>query len=114
MMAAASNSTLLSRNLYRQFFRHFNRMKIIFGYNRKVGVHDITAYQFLHQIFSYHSFTSMILCKGKNDAHHLGKTYLCYLESIEKYKELTKTYKGQGELSVEEAARRVGLDATPK
>ncbi|XP_055642117.1 protein FMC1 homolog [Toxorhynchites rutilus septentrionalis] len=48
-------------------------------------------------------------CRAREEVQFIGETYLCYLESIRKLKEINAHYTGRGERSVRETADMVGF-----
>lgn len=48
-------------------------------------------------------------CRAKEEMQYAANTYLCYLESVRKLKELNATYSGRGERSIRETADMVGF-----
>jgi hypothetical protein len=59
--------------------------------------------------FEKYQTTDQQLCKAKEEMHFMGKTYLCYLQSLRKYQEINTMYKGRGERTVEDTANLVGF-----
>lgn len=53
--------------------------------------------------------TDLQLCKAKEEMQFLGQTYLTYLQSGRKHKEINVHYKGSGERSVRDTANLVGF-----
>lgn len=56
-----------------------------------------------------HKETSEVYCKAQDELQNLAQTYLCYLNSLNKYNEINKFYSGKGERSVQETANLVGF-----
>ncbi|XP_058821467.1 protein FMC1 homolog [Topomyia yanbarensis] len=48
-------------------------------------------------------------CRAREEMHFTAKTYLCYLQSIRKLKEINATYSGRGERSIRDTADMVGF-----
>jgi hypothetical protein len=72
-------------------------------------VKDSLATQYILDQYRKLQTTDEQLCKVKDEMHYLGQTYLCYLQSLRKYKAINADYKGAGERSVEDTARMVGF-----
>lgn len=56
-----------------------------------------------------HRETSEVLCKARQEMERLGETYLCYLASLRRCKEIQSHYAGKGERSIKETADLVGF-----
>ncbi|KAL2730727.1 SRR1-like protein [Vespula squamosa] len=69
---------------------------------------NITMQYILEQAYS-HKETSEVLCKAQKELKNLAETYLCYLISQRKYKEIKMQYTGKGERSIKETADLVGF-----
>ena len=67
-------------------------------------------YNFIRDQFRRNEVTTQQVCRGEQEALHLGRSYLCYLESVRKHQELVDSFKGHGEVSTSEAAKMVGLN----
>lgn len=67
------------------------------------------AFKYITNQFQKHQTTDQTLCKAREEMKFLGESYLCYLRSLRKYKEIQKEYKGMGERSVKETADMVGF-----
>lgn len=48
-------------------------------------------------------------CRAKDEMQYAAQTYLCYLRSVRKHKELSEMYGGRGERSVRDTADMVGF-----
>lgn len=48
-------------------------------------------------------------CRAKDEMQYAAQTYLCYLRSVRKHKELSEQYSGRGERSVRDTADMVGF-----
>lgn len=70
---------------------------------------DSLVMKYLSSQFRKYKTTDQTLCKAKEEMQFLGRTYLCYLQSLRKQEEIAKHYKGDGERSVEETAKMVGF-----
>ncbi|KAK3588390.1 hypothetical protein CHS0354_024281 [Potamilus streckersoni] len=89
--------------LYKGILRHLQSIY------KKDKLKDTPAYLYFVDQFRKHQVTGEKHCRAKEELHHLGETYLCLLDSIQKYEELSAVYKGQGERTVESSANLVGL-----
>ncbi|XP_043488634.1 protein FMC1 homolog isoform X2 [Polistes fuscatus] len=69
---------------------------------------NITMQYILEQARS-HKETSEVLCKAQKELKNLAETYLCYLTSQKKYKEIKMQYSGKGERSIKDTADLVGF-----
>ncbi|XP_037945566.1 protein FMC1 homolog [Teleopsis dalmanni] len=80
------------------------------------GIKHSLAVRYILAQYQLFRTTDQQLCKAKDEALFLGRTYLTYLASIRKYNELHKEYHGRGERSVKETADMVGfkLPTDPK
>ncbi|XP_076309842.1 protein FMC1 homolog isoform X1 [Tachypleus tridentatus] len=56
-----------------------------------------------------HQVTEKQICRGQAELQYLARTYLCYLSSIRRQKELHEMYHGKGERTIKETADMVGL-----
>lgn len=56
-----------------------------------------------------HKETSEVLCKAREELKNLTENYLCYLNSLRRYKEIQTMYAGKGERSIRETANLVGF-----
>ncbi|XP_013781309.1 protein FMC1 homolog [Limulus polyphemus] len=56
-----------------------------------------------------HQVTEKRVCRGQAELQYLAHTYLCYLSSIRRQKELHEMYHGKGERTIKETASLVGL-----
>lgn len=79
-------------------------------------IKDNLAARYILAQYKKYQTTDQQLCKARDEVHFLGKTYLTYLSSLRKYKELHKEFHGRGERSVRETANMVGfkLPTDPK
>lgn len=59
--------------------------------------------------FKKYQTTDLQNCKGKDEMLFLGNTYLCYVQSVRKQKEINKDYAGRGEMNVKDTANMVGF-----
>lgn len=75
--------------------------------NKKIQESNLVNYILLQ----YRKFqvTDAQLCKAQNEMSGLANTYVTYLSSIRKYKDLLQSYRGFGERSVESTANLVGF-----
>lgn len=48
-------------------------------------------------------------CRAKEEMQFAAETYLCYLRSVRKHKELSEMYSGRGERSIRDTADMVGF-----
>lgn len=72
-------------------------------------IKDSDAATYVLSQFKKYQTTDLQNCKGKDEMLFLGNTYLCYVQSIRKQKEINKDYAGKGEVSVQDAATMVGF-----
>ncbi|XP_015913198.1 protein FMC1 homolog [Parasteatoda tepidariorum] len=72
-------------------------------------ISQTSAYVFLTNEYRCHQVTEKRTCKGENELKTIAQTYLCYLQSTRKNKELLHQYHSHGERSVEETAGIVGF-----
>ncbi|KAK2584366.1 hypothetical protein KPH14_006752 [Odynerus spinipes] len=72
-------------------------------------VQDNIAMQYILEQARSHKETSEVLCKAQMELKNLADTYLCYLTSQRKYKEIKTQYTGKGERSIKETADLVGF-----
>lgn len=70
---------------------------------------DSFAVKYITTQFEKHQTTDEILCKAREEMKFLGETYLCYLQSLRKFNEIQREYKGKGERSVKDTADMVGF-----
>ncbi|KAL5009714.1 hypothetical protein ScPMuIL_012019 [Solemya velum] len=70
---------------------------------------DSPTYGYMKEMFKKYEVTGEKYCRGQEEIQHMGETYLCLLQSVRKYKELSKLYRGKGERSVESTAELVGF-----
>ncbi|XP_074597368.1 protein FMC1 homolog [Brevipalpus obovatus] len=79
---------------------------------RKLGLKEkITQSPSMRAIISEcrkHDVTDERTCRSRDEMLFTARAYDKYLESVSKYRELVAMY-GKGEVSIEEAARKVGL-----
>lgn len=73
------------------------------------SIKDSLTSQYVISEFRKYQTTDEQLCKVKDEVHSLGKTYLCYLQSLRKYNRINAEYKGAGERTVETTANMVGF-----
>lgn len=73
------------------------------------SIKDSLTSQYVLSQYRKYQTTDEQLCKVKDEMHFLGKTYLCYLQSMRKYKAINADYKGAGERTVEATAALVGF-----
>jgi hypothetical protein len=73
------------------------------------SVKDSLMAKYIVAQFEKYKTTDQQLCKAKEEMLFMGKSYLCYLESLRKYHEINKIYKGRGERTVEDTANLVGF-----
>ena len=73
------------------------------------SIKDSLASQYVISQYRKHQTTDEQLCKVKEEMHFLGKTYLCYLQSMRNYIRINAEYKGDGERTVAATARMVGF-----
>lgn len=67
------------------------------------------AAKYITSQFRKYETTDEQLCKVKDEMSFLAKTYLCYLQSSRKHREINADYKGAGEKTVEQTATMVGF-----
>ncbi|KAK2155825.1 hypothetical protein LSH36_230g04019 [Paralvinella palmiformis] len=96
-MRKLSNLQLLRRLL--QELRHISHKK---------PVKDNLMYPLVMSQFHENQLTEKRICRGENEMRHMALTYLCLLESLRKRQNISQFY-NKGEISVEEAAKLVGL-----
>ncbi|KAH8383754.1 hypothetical protein KR009_010372 [Drosophila setifemur] len=79
-------------------------------------IKDSLVARYILDQYKKHQTTELLHCKARNEAMFLGQTYLTYLESLRKHKELYKQFHASGERSVRETADLVGfkLPTDPK
>ncbi|XP_058118784.1 protein FMC1 homolog [Anopheles ziemanni] len=53
--------------------------------------------------------TEQVHCRAKEELQFTAETYLSYLESTRKLKELNESYRGKGERSIRDTADMVGF-----
>ncbi|XP_052805712.1 protein FMC1 homolog [Mya arenaria] len=70
---------------------------------------EAPAYRYVKKQFRDNKRTSEQLCRSPIEMAHYARTYLCYMQSVEKHRELHDHYKGGGERTVESTANLVGL-----
>lgn len=70
---------------------------------------DSLAAKYIANQFEKHQTTDEILCKAREEMKFLGETYLCYLQSLRKFNEIQRVYKGKGELNTKDTADMVGF-----
>lgn len=70
---------------------------------------DSPAIEYIFNQYKKFKVTDQQLCKAQEEMRYMSETYLSYLKSTRKYKELHKHYKGKGERSTEETAGLVGF-----
>ncbi|KAL3836310.1 hypothetical protein ACJMK2_021747 [Sinanodonta woodiana] len=90
--------------MYKGIIRHLQSIY------KKDKLRDTPAYMYVVDQFRKHQVTGEKHCRGKEELQHLGESYLCLLQSIQKYEELSAVYKGKGDRSVESSANLVGLN----
>lgn len=70
---------------------------------------DSLAAKYVSSQFRKFETTDLLHCRAKEEMRFTAETYLCYLQSIRKLKELTAVYSGKGERSIRETADMVGF-----
>jgi len=73
------------------------------------SIKDSLTSQYVISQYRKYQTTDEQLCKVKDEMHFLGKTYLCYLQSLRNYNRINKEYKGAGERTIEATANLVGF-----
>ena len=94
----------MTTNLYRSLLNEL-RLASPNGILSKESV----AFKYIASQYRKYQTTDETLCKAKEEMKYLGNTYLCYLQSLRRYNEIEKNYKGAGERSVESTASIVGF-----
>lgn len=74
---------------------------------------DNPSVQYIFEQYRKHQVTDERTCRAKDELLFQAQLYSTYLESIGQYKRLMDIY-GKGEVSLEEAARKVGLKLPEK
>ncbi|KFM79427.1 hypothetical protein X975_04457, partial [Stegodyphus mimosarum] len=72
-------------------------------------VSETSAFLFLINEYRIHQLTEKRTCKSPEELYSMGKTYLCYLQSLRKNQELLSQYYSKGERSVQETANLLGF-----
>ena len=67
------------------------------------------VFKYVTTQFKQYQTTDELFCKAKEEMKFIGDTYLCYLRSVRRSKEIQKEFSGKGERSVEETAGLVGF-----
>ncbi|BES91205.1 unnamed protein product [Nesidiocoris tenuis] len=75
--------------------------------DRKLKDTPVVSYIF-HQ-YKRFQVTDQQLCKAQDEMACLANTYVTYLQSVRKYKDLLTSYQSAGERSVEKTAEMVGF-----
>ncbi|XP_055603514.1 protein FMC1 homolog [Uranotaenia lowii] len=97
-MAAKSVSSTLKRLL--------SEIKNI---SSETNYKDSLAAQYINSQFRKYETTEQQHCRAREEMKFTAETYLCYLSSVRKLKELNETYSGKGERSIRETADMVGF-----
>lgn len=72
-------------------------------------IHDSLLVRYIFEQFRKYSVTDQQLCRAQDEMKFLSNSYICYLQSSQKYQEIMKNYKGKGERSIKETADMVGF-----
>lgn len=75
----------------------------------EANVNDSLAAKYITAQFRKFETTEQQHCRAKEEMQFTANTYLCYLESVRKLKELNAAYSGRGERSIRETADMVGF-----
>ncbi|KAL1402353.1 hypothetical protein pipiens_006129 [Culex pipiens pipiens] len=75
----------------------------------EANANDSLAAKYITAQFRKFETTEQQHCRAKEEMQFAANTYLCYLESVRKLKELNAAYSGRGERSIRETADMVGF-----
>lgn len=70
---------------------------------------DSLLKKYIFQQYRKFQITDLQLCKAREEMNFLAQSYLCYLQSQRRYKEIHEQYHAKGERSVKETADMVGF-----
>lgn len=75
----------------------------------EANANDSLAAKYVTAQFRMFETTDQLHCRAKEEMQFTAETYLIYLQSVRKLKELTAAYSGKGERSIRETADMVGF-----